>query len=200
MTTASVTYTFVAGASAAAAQVNTNFADLVGFLNTNALQKDGSLAMTGRLTLAGLDPTSGDHAARKSYVDNKFRIASATTSGLETRFSSSYGDLSGGATGPAVTLTTGTEAYVALSCAASTVVDTIFMAVAVTGATTLAAADSRAARALQPDGEANNHSLCRVFKITGLNAGSNIFTAKYKTNGGQLGSWQERDITVWTTT
>jgi len=69
MATASVTYTFTNASTAQAAEVNTNFGDLVTFINSNAIQKDGSLAMTSRLTLASLDPTSADHAARKSYVD-----------------------------------------------------------------------------------------------------------------------------------
>ena len=70
MATAAVTYTFAAGA-AVAAQMNQNFTDLVNFINTNCIQKDGSLAMTAALTLVGSDPVNDNHAARKVYVDTK---------------------------------------------------------------------------------------------------------------------------------
>lgn len=68
MATADVTYNFTANTDAAASQVNTNFDDITSFINTNCIQKDGSLAMTGSLTLAG-SPTSDTHAATKAYVD-----------------------------------------------------------------------------------------------------------------------------------
>jgi hypothetical protein len=38
--------------------------------------------------------------------------------------------------------------------------------------------------------------LCRTFKITGLTAGSNVFTAKYKTDPGVTATFADRDITV----
>jgi hypothetical protein len=69
MATASVTNTFVALTTAEAAKVNTNFTDLVSFLNTNVVHKDGSVTMTGQLTLPGSDPSTSNQAARKAYVD-----------------------------------------------------------------------------------------------------------------------------------
>jgi hypothetical protein len=68
MATADVTYSFTADTKAQASQVNTNFSDLVDFINTNCIQKDGSKAMTGALTLSG-DPSSDTDAAPKQYVD-----------------------------------------------------------------------------------------------------------------------------------
>ena len=70
MATAAVTYTFTAGTQAQASQVNTNYADLVTFLNTNTVHKDGTVTMTGQLTLPS-DPTAAGHAARKQYVDDR---------------------------------------------------------------------------------------------------------------------------------
>lgn len=51
MATASVTNTLVNGTTVDAPDLNTNFTDLVNFINTNAIQKDGSLAMTAALPM-----------------------------------------------------------------------------------------------------------------------------------------------------
>lgn len=69
MATASVTYTFTALTKAQAAQVNQNFTNLTTFLNSDVVHADGSVSMTGALTLPNSDPTNANHAARKSYVD-----------------------------------------------------------------------------------------------------------------------------------
>lgn len=71
MSTASVTYAFTNGTSADGTQVNTNFTDLVNFLNSSTVHSDGSVPMTGLLTLHSLDPTTANHAVRKSYADSK---------------------------------------------------------------------------------------------------------------------------------
>jgi hypothetical protein len=68
MATSAVTYSFVANTAAKASEVNRDFADLVSFLNTSVVQKDGSIAMSGLLTLSGA-PSSALHAATKAYVD-----------------------------------------------------------------------------------------------------------------------------------
>ncbi len=75
MSTVATTYTFVAGATAQAAQVNTNFTDLVNYINTNAIVKDGSKAMTAALTLVSNGPTATTHATHKDYVDTVSRGA-----------------------------------------------------------------------------------------------------------------------------
>jgi len=79
MATASVTYpTFTANTDAKASEVQQNFTDLVNFLNNEAIQKDGSKAMTGQLSLVG-NPTLDAHAARKKYVDDYIpRVANTT--------------------------------------------------------------------------------------------------------------------------
>lgn len=69
MATAAVTHTMVTLTTALASEVNTNFSDLVAFLNGSALHKDGAVAMTGELTLSGA-PTTDNSAARKLYVDS----------------------------------------------------------------------------------------------------------------------------------
>lgn len=69
MATSSVSYSFVNGTTADASQVNQNFTDVVNFLNNSVVHKDGSVTMTGALTLPASDPTSANQATRKSYVD-----------------------------------------------------------------------------------------------------------------------------------
>ena len=51
MATASVTNTFVNATTADAGEVNTNFTDLVTFLNASVVHVDGSKAMTGALAM-----------------------------------------------------------------------------------------------------------------------------------------------------
>jgi len=64
-----VTYNFVAGTPAVADNVDQNFADIVTWINTNAVHLDGSKAFTGAPTYAA-DPTTANQLARKSYVDS----------------------------------------------------------------------------------------------------------------------------------
>jgi hypothetical protein len=67
MATASVTHSFVTGNTILAAQHNTNFADLVNFINGSVVHVDGSKAFTG--TVSGVTPTAAAHLTRKDYVD-----------------------------------------------------------------------------------------------------------------------------------
>lgn len=65
MATLAKTYTFTTGTTAVAAEVNQNFDDIVSFVNSNAIQKDGSLAMTAALTLANAEPSGSNVATRR---------------------------------------------------------------------------------------------------------------------------------------
>lgn len=58
MATASVTHDFVNGNTADADQVDTNFTDLVNFLNADVLHLDGSKAMTAALDMGGFNLTN----------------------------------------------------------------------------------------------------------------------------------------------
>jgi hypothetical protein len=69
MATASVSNTFVSGAAAIAADVNTNFNDLTGFINSEVIQKDASLAFTAIPSGPATDPTTANQFTRKAYVD-----------------------------------------------------------------------------------------------------------------------------------
>lgn len=66
---ATVTYSFTQGTPANASEVNTNFSDLVTWINTNATHLDGTKAFTGLVTLPATTPSNANHATRKGYVD-----------------------------------------------------------------------------------------------------------------------------------
>ena len=86
MATAAVTYTFANGTNADGTQVNSNFASVVNFLNTETIQRDASIAFTAIPSLPAVDPTTDNQVVRKAYVDN------ITPAGVITQY--------GGATAP----------------------------------------------------------------------------------------------------
>lgn len=75
MATLTVTETFVNGATSDATEVNTNFNDIVTFVNANCTQKDGSLAFTANQSFGGFratnlgTPSASTDAVTKAYVD-----------------------------------------------------------------------------------------------------------------------------------
>lgn len=105
-----------------------------------------------------------------------------------------YADLA--TPGPAITVVTGTIAIVLfnVSMSNSSVNSATFASVTVSGASSVAASD---AWCLLFDGNAaNNFSRCGAAHVfTGLTAGSNTFTLKYKTGSG-TGSYSNREINV----
>lgn len=115
---------------------------------------------------------------------------SAAVDTQQTTTSTSYTDLS--TVGPAVTVVTGTSALVTV-CAQikNSGADVSYMGVAVSGASTVAAGDTRAAEVVGT----STHTPSMTFKMTGLTAGSNTFTAKYRVVSG-TGTFANRNITV----
>lgn len=120
--------------------------------------------------------------------------AFATVATSQSTTSTGYTDLA--TAGPAVTLTTGANALVTVTAAISnaTGADNAYMGFAVSAGTTVAAAD---ASSLQSLGMASlvGVQASATFGITGLNAGSNTFTAKYRCNAG-TGEFANRTIIV----
>lgn len=114
----------------------------------------------------------------------------------ETTASTTFVDLT--TPGPAVTKTTGTQAFVAVYGLVS--IDTAgvsaLMSFAVSGATAVAATDTRSI-SYQPGSVAAARSLraSAVTLLDGLTPGSNIFTAKYRVTGG-VGTFNNRRIAV----
>lgn len=120
----------------------------------------------------------------------------ARTDTSETRTLNSYGDLSGGATGPAVTVDTLTAAYVFQSAQMnnSTAGAVSLMAYDITGATSYSAAD---VDSLQHNSivASDLYAGTRMTKRDELVAGSNTFTSKYKATSA-TGTFVYRQIIV----
>jgi hypothetical protein len=116
----------------------------------------------------------------------------------QTTTSASYTDLA--TAGPAVTITTGTSVIVLITADLGDPANTagfIRASFAVSGATTRAASDNEA---LVASGAAISTSdpfgtYSRAVVITGLTAGSNVFTMKYKVSAGTA-SFQNRNIVI----
>lgn len=120
----------------------------------------------------------------------------ATVQTSQSTTSASYTDLATG--GPAVTVLTGTKAIVTVGAQilSSLSGHAAMMSFAVSGATTLAAADANAA---QYQAWANNAYGQLSFQVylTGLTAGSNTFTAKYRSdNAAATAQFAYRYISV----
>ena len=69
MATASVTYSFIASTLIESAKVNTDFSDLVSFLNNSVVHVDGSKAFTAVPSGPAANPTTANQFTRKGYID-----------------------------------------------------------------------------------------------------------------------------------
>jgi len=101
--------------------------------------------------------------------------------------------------GPAVTATIGSsgKAVVILTAGIANNTDdtATFMGFAISGATTRAAADATALRAQNKHDDINQRSA--TYFVTGLTAGSNTFTAKYRQSTVmKIGTFVNRTIMV----
>lgn len=116
------------------------------------------------------------------------------TSCTQTSYSTTLAD---GSTPLSVTLVTGTSALVSLSFTCATNGFVFRMAAAVSGASSIAASDRKSI--LHQDltnASAMNMQHGATFIFTGLTAGTNTFTAQYKTTGGTGYFNDSRSITV----
>jgi hypothetical protein len=115
----------------------------------------------------------------------------ATVATTETTVSTVFTDLA--TTGPAVTVVTGTSALVTLSAVMSTSSsgNPALMGYAVTSASAISALDANAAW----NAGTTSVRSTSTYLETGLTAGSNIFTAKYRTPAG-TSTFQNRQIIV----
>ena len=115
--------------------------------------------------------------------------ASVATS--QTTTSTTYADLA--TVGPAVTVTTGTHALVMHIVRQNTSgSNSCWASHAVSGATTISANDEWATRM----NETNDMTISAVKLHTGLTAGSNTFTMKYKQSTSGTATFVDRRITV----
>jgi hypothetical protein len=120
--------------------------------------------------------------------------ATASVTAAESSSSTSYADLA--TAGPAVTVTTGTQALVIVSArlVRADNADNSFMSFAVSGATTTAASDVNALNLrMTSSGDAFRASAASSVTLT---AGSNTFTTKYRTINGNPATFSNRQIFV----
>lgn len=104
-------------------------------------------------------------------------------------------------TAQAVTVTTGTKALVSISASfenGAGVNVGARMSFAISGATTVAAADefSTGIAYLASGGGNTQLKIGSAFLVTGLTAGSNVFTAQFKKGAGDTPGFSERTISV----
>jgi len=122
-------------------------------------------------------------------------FATATVATSQTTASTSYADLS--TVGPAVTVTTGTKALVTVS---SFITNTSsgplnYASFAVSSATTRAASDAEAVILQTTGGSSPQMRASATTLVTGLTAGSNTFTMKYRVEFG-TGTFKDRSVIV----
>jgi len=113
-----------------------------------------------------------------------------------TRTNVAYGDLGGSSVGPVVSLLTGTRAlvYVQADFNASGGSEIVCVSFAISGATTVAAADTDALRMRAAAGTIM--SFGGTFPVTGLTPGTNTFTMKYRADSGLTITAASRKLTV----
>lgn len=112
-------------------------------------------------------------------------IDSAQITTSQSTSSTSYTDLA--TAGPSVTLTTGTSAIVLFGARYNddgNLGNDGYISYAVSGSTTIAASDNYSCFGHQGFGGEMNVPLNYQHKVTGLTAGSNTFTLKYRKSGG----------------
>lgn len=122
--------------------------------------------------------------------------ASATVATSQTTTSTTYTDLT--TSGPAVTLTTGTKALVIVTALLRMQTSDIlaYMSYAISGATTTAASDTVALVKQQDSATQNNYIRASAASVATLTAGSNTFTAKYRSSAANTSTFQDRSIFV----
>ena len=148
---------------------------------TLAQYKEGTLTKTGTNTWTF---TSSASAAPSS--------GTATVATSQSTSSTSYTDLA--TVGPSVTLTTGTKALVIITAEVRPPSgDNGYASVAVSGATTVAASDTWANYYVAGTSIYARASASHIF--TGLTAGSNVFTMKFRTASGTT-TFVNREIIV----
>jgi hypothetical protein len=158
--------TAVANTAFTAAQFNQYVRDNLNETGPAKVTTDGQyLVSTGANTLAARN------AQRGTVVTS------------ESTASTSFVDLA--TSGPAATVTTGDIAFVMLfgKLSHGTALGNAIMSYAISGATTQAALDETA-MGHAPSGANGYIQASIVFLEVGLTPGSNVFTAKYKTNTG----------------
>lgn len=139
------------------------------------------------LTVSGGVPTWAAVSANPT-------TAAATVAAGQTTTSTSYTDLT--TVGPSVTITTGTKALVFITSNIDNQSNNGqgHIGFAVSGATTVAASDDQALHYYSNGALALQYGA--AYYVSGLTAGSNTFTLKYKSGNGSTQYFARRQLTV----
>ena len=206
--------TFVAGAILTAAQMNTNVRDnslAGGPIYTNEAARDAAITspfegQRAYLTASTVATAAGQTTVIPTGVQTIYngsvwvcvtQVGAVTNTGCSTTSTSYAAPTTAGGTNPTVTLVTGTTAIVDIN---STLYNTTAAAYtnvsfAVSGATTLAGADTNSYYYSPLGGTPADNVMGRRLIIAGLTAGTNTFTMQYKVNSG-TGQYANRTIIV----
>ena len=163
-------------------------------------------AIVSTYTIAAGTPSNPPASTGLQYYDstnNLFYVANSTpkwvcitpqnaqVTALEARSNATMGDCA--TAGPAVTVFTGTKALATLSVILLPQNTYMYMDIAVSGATTIAATADQYGLECVVAAVSQSFAASSTRLITGLNAGSNTFTAKYAASNG---SYYARSLTV----
>jgi len=188
---------YVAGEVLTAADLSVTNSGIPVFSGTAT--RDAAFGGTGEKVLAEgqfaylEDTNTTQYYTGSAWVGVGQTIAAATVTTSQATTSTSYTDLA--TAGPAVTVTTGTSALVTIqTLGAGAVSNRQFMSFAISGATTVAAGTYVQGVTTATDDSFRVSS----FVVSGLTAGSNTFTTKYKSSDGNSIAFAERVITVTT--
>lgn len=165
--------------------------------------------MSGAIKINGTSSGSTTITAPASGGDETIELSTALAAKLDsagvavheiataqTTTSTTYTDLA--TVGPTVTLTTGTKALIMFGAdhGNNTANHAAWTSVAVSGATTLAASDAWSTLLVVSGISVPFLTVSRVYLLTGLTAGSNTFTVKYKSETGSTSSFVRRSLVV----
>lgn len=199
--------TFTAGAVLTASDVNGYLMQQAVTTFANEAARDAAISapvegMVAYITAPTLPAASGAVTSVPSGIRTIYNgsvwvcvtpVGAQTNATGSTTSASFTASLSGSpGTNPAVTLTTGTTALISVSSLLyGTTGGNVWMGVAVSGASTIAASTALSAY----NGTVNGVVSTRTFVLTGLTAGSNTFTLNYQA-GAFTGNYQDRGLIV----
>lgn len=170
-------------------------APLTAVANTalSAAQWNASVRDNFAETAPGKATTAGYHfVSTGTNAIAERAILGAVVDTSQTTASTTYTDLA--TIGPTVTITTGTQALVWISCqVGQTTANQTCTTYIVTGATTVTASDNVA---IVSDTAAGTSSRFGVCNLQALTAGSNVFTMQYRVLTAGTGTFLRRRIQV----
>lgn len=190
--------TFAAGEVLTAADVNDYLMEQAVTYFSSAAARDAAITSPNEGQTAYL----ADNNLVTVYNGSAWVCTSPVSAWTETAEShpqnTAYADLA--TAGPAVTVETGTKALIVVSCLqqAQSTACIGYMSFAISGDTTLAAGNARAATTANSSGVGWIETAQLQVYYTSLTAGDNTFTAKYATSNNGTGvTFSSRTITVW---